>query len=147
MRSWCSGWSGCPGPEAAGLATALPTSDMAILTSFVPEGYTRLRRGSDPRQPPRIQVVGDYFRAMGIALMKGRYFTESDNAQGEPVAIVNHELASRYWPGENPIGKRLRLGASGMKTPWMTVVGEVADAKNSSPDRSRRAQFYSPVVQ
>lgn len=135
-----------PGTQAAGLATAIPTSDMAGLTAFVPEAYT----ASDGVPTPSaagIQVVGNYFRAMGISLLEGRYFTEADNAKGEPVTIVNRELANRYWPGENAIGRRLRLGTSGMKTPWMTVVGEVADAKKSSPDRSAGAQFYMPVVQ
>jgi predicted permease len=135
-----------PGTEAAGLSAALPTSNMAILTSFVPEGYTA-SNGVPTPSADGIMVVGDYFHAMGIALMRGRDFQESDNATSEPVAIVNRDLASRYWPGEDPVGKRLRLGTSGMKTPWMTVVGEVADAKDSSPDRGPGQQFYAPVVQ
>ncbi|HEX3663079.1 MAG TPA: ABC transporter permease [Acidobacteriaceae bacterium] len=135
-----------PATEDAGLATAIPTSEMAGLFSFLPEGYS----ASDGVPTPSAdasQVMGNYFRAMGIALLEGRYFTEADNAQGAPVAVVNHELATEYWPGENPLGKRLRLGTSGMKTPWITVVGEVADAKDASPDRKTGTQFYVPVVQ
>lgn len=135
-----------PGAEAAGMATAIPASDMAGLAGFVPEGYSALE-GAAPPTAADIPVVGDYFRAMGIPLLEGRYFTQADDAQGAPVVIVNHELAKQYWPGENPVGKRLRLGASGMKTPWLTVVGEVANAKNSSPDRSAGAVFYFPVLQ
>ncbi len=135
-----------PGIEAAGLAAAIPTSDMAVLTSFVPEGYTA-SNGVPTSSADGIVVVGNYFRAMGIALLQGRYFTKADDATAAPVVIVNHDLAARYWPGENPLGKRLRLGTFGMKTPWMTVVGEVADAKDSSPDRSAGQQFYAPVVQ
>ncbi|MGA8532024.1 MAG: ABC transporter permease [Acidobacteriaceae bacterium] len=135
-----------PGAEAAGLAKAIPTSDMAGLSGFVPDGYT-VSEGVPPPTAAAIPVVGDYFRAMGIALLKGRYFTDADNAQGELVVIVNRELAEHYWPGENPIGKRLRLGAAGMKTPWMTVVGEIADAKKASPDLGAGAQFYFPVLQ
>jgi predicted permease len=135
-----------PGAEAAGLATSIPASDMAGLAGFVPEDY-KASEGVPPPTAAAISVVGDYFRAMGIGLLQGRYFTDSDDAQGALVAIVNHELAAHYWPGENPIGKRIRLGAMGMKTPWMTVVGEIADAKKSSPDRNAGAQFYFPVLQ
>ncbi|HEY1807152.1 MAG TPA: ABC transporter permease [Acidobacteriaceae bacterium] len=135
-----------PGTEDAGLATAIPTSDMAALFTFLPEGYTAADGVPTP-SADAMQVVGNYFRAMGMTLLGGRYFTDADNPQGEPVTIVNHELASRYWPGDNPLGKRLRLGTSGMKTPWMKVVGEVSDAKDSSPDRIAQAQFYVPVVQ
>ncbi|MGC2499645.1 MAG: ABC transporter permease, partial [Acidobacteriaceae bacterium] len=134
-----------PGAEAAGMATAIPVTDMAGLAGFVPEGYQA--EGGPPPTAAVIPVVGDYFRAMGISLLQGRYFTDADDAQGAPVAIVNHELAEHYWPGENPVGKRLRLGASGMETPWITVVGEVADAKKSSPDRGAGVQFYFPVLQ
>ncbi|HEX3986742.1 MAG TPA: ABC transporter permease [Acidobacteriaceae bacterium] len=135
-----------PGAEAAGMATAIPASDMAGLAGFVPEGY-RVSEGAPPPTAEAIPVVGDYFRAMGIGLLQGRYFTEADDAHSERVAIVNHVLAALYWPGENPVGKQLRLGASGMETPWMTVVGEIADAKDSSPDRKAGAQFYFPVAQ
>lgn len=127
------------------MATAIPVTDMAGLAGFVPEGYQA--EGGPPPTAAVIPVVGDYFRAMGISLLQGRYFTDADDAQGAPVAIVNHELAEHYWPGENPVGKRLRLGASGMETPWITVVGEVADAKKSSPDRGAGVQFYFPVLQ
>ncbi|MGA7522744.1 MAG: ABC transporter permease [Acidobacteriaceae bacterium] len=135
-----------PGAEAAGMATAIPASDMAGLAGFVPDGYSA-SEGTPPPTAADIPVVGDYFRAMGIPLLQGRYFTGADDAQGALVAIVNRELAEHYWPGENPVGKRLRLGAAGMNTPWMTVVGEIADAKKASPDRNAGAQFYFPVLQ
>jgi predicted permease len=145
-RDLVQGLEQLPGAEAAGMATAIPASDMAGLAGFVPEGY-RASEGVPPPVAAAIPVAGDYFRAMGIGLLKGRYFTKADDAQSELVTIVNHELAEQYWPGENPLGKRLRLGALGMTTPWMTVVGEIADAKKSSPDRSAGAQFYFPVLQ
>jgi len=93
------------------------------------------------------QVIGDYFRAMGISLLHGRYFTEADNAENQLVLIVNHEFAEHYWPHQNPIGKRMRVGTQQAKTPWMTVVGEVADAKLTSPDADASEQFYQPVAQ
>jgi predicted lysophospholipase L1 biosynthesis ABC-type transport system permease subunit len=63
------------------------------------------------------------------------------------VVIVNKKLAEQSWPGEDPIGKRLRIGTETMKTPWATVVGEVADVKEQSPDVPSKQQYYVPVAQ
>jgi predicted permease len=135
-----------PGARAAGLANTIPMTgddNWAILA----EGYV------DPRGPDQIQraapfhVVGDYFRAMGIPLLRGRYFTDADNANSQLVAIVNHEFAEDYWPHQDPIGKRMRVGTLKQPTLWMTVVGEVADAKLEAPDEDARVQFYQPVAQ
>jgi predicted permease len=136
-----------PETRAAGLASTIPMTgdeNWAILA----EGYVD-PRGPDQRQlAAPFQVVGDYFRAMGIPLLRGRYFTDADDANGQLVAIVNHEFAEDYWPHQDPIGKRLRVGSSlKMPTLWMTVVGEVADAKLGTPDQDARVQFYQPVAQ
>lgn len=90
-------------------------------------------------------------------LLKSRYsaemvrsswhFTESDNADNQLVIIVNREFAEHYWPHQDPIGKRMRIGTLKAPTPWMTVVGEVADAKLTSPDADASEQFYQPVAQ
>jgi predicted permease len=135
-----------PETRAAGLASTIPMTgdeNWAILA----EGY--VPRGPDQRQlAAPFQVVGDYFRAMGIPLLRGRYFMDADNANSQLVAIVNHEFAEDYWPHQDPIGKRLRVGSSlKMPTLWMTVVGEVADAKLGTPDQDARVQFYQPVAQ
>jgi predicted lysophospholipase L1 biosynthesis ABC-type transport system permease subunit len=60
---------------------------------------------------------------------------------------VNHKFAQHYWPGQDPIGKRLRVGTPEMQTPWLTIVGEVADTKLSSPDEPSPEQYYIPVDQ
>src|SRR5208283_4356541 len=92
--------------------------------------------------PP--QVIGDYFRAAGIPLLRGREFTEADRADSPLVVIVNRTLAERYWPGQDPIGKRLKVGVPETPLPWMTVVGEIADVKQSSADADITNQFYQP---
>ena len=74
-------------------------------------------------------------------------FTESDDANNQLVVIVNREFAEHYWPHQDPIGKRMRVGTLKSGTPWMTVVGEVADAKLTSPDADASEQFYQPVAQ
>ncbi|MFZ3217014.1 MAG: ABC transporter permease [Candidatus Acidiferrales bacterium] len=134
-----------PGIESAGLTTVLPTTGDGI-EAFVADGYV------DPRGPDRTaaspsQVIGDYFKAIGIPLIRGRQFTEADTADNQLVVIVNREFAQHYWPHQDPIGRRMRVGTLKSGTPWMTVVGEVADAKLNSPDADALEQFYQPVAQ
>ena len=134
-----------PGVESVGLTSTLPTTGDGI-EAFVVEGYVD-PRGPDQTAASPSQVIGDYFKAIGIPLIRGRYFTESDNADNQLVVIVNHEFAEHYWPHQDPIGKRMRIGTLKSGTPWMTVVGEVADAKLTSPDADASEQFYQPVAQ
>ncbi len=134
-----------PGVETAGLTSTLPTTGDGI-EAFVVDGYVD-PRGPDQTAASPSQTIGDYFKAIGIPLIRGRYFTESDNADNQLVVIVNHEFAEHYWPHQDPIGKRMRVGTVKAPTPWMTVVGEVADAKLTSPDADASEQFYQPVAQ
>jgi predicted permease len=134
-----------PGVEDAALTSTLPATGDGI-ESFVAEGYID-PRGPDQTAASPSQVIGDYFRAMGIPLRHGRLFTEADNATNQLVVIVNHEFAQHYWPRQDAIGKRLRIGTQKQLTPWITVVGEVADAKLTSPDADASEQFYLPVAQ
>jgi len=134
-----------PGVEAVGLTSTLPMTGSGI-EAFVAEGYVDPRGGVESAASPS-QVIGDYFKAMGIPLVRGRCFTEADDANAQLAVIVNREFAEHYWPHQDPIGKRMRIGTSKMNTPWMTVVGEVADAKLGSPDEDAREQFYQPVAQ
>jgi predicted permease len=134
-----------PGVESVGLTSNLPTTGDGIW-SFVADGYVD-PRGPDQTAASPSQVIGDFFEAMGIPLIRGRYFTESDDAKSQLVVIVNREFAEHYWPHQDPIGKRMRNGTLKMATPWMTVVGEVADAKLTSPDADASEQFYQPVAQ
>ena len=71
----------------------------------------------------------------------------SDNAGSQLVVIVNHKLAEHYWPGADPIGKRLRQGTPESQTPWLIVVGEVADVKEGAPDDLDKEQWYQPSEQ
>lgn len=134
-----------PGVEAAGITTATPGRD-ADNTTFVPEGYV---------PPPNAglnlawngTVLGDYFQAAGIPLLRGRLFREGDNATAPLVVIVNHALAQKYWPNQDPIGKRLYIGVAGSLMPWQTVVGEVGDIKQDGADQATLPQFYQPASQ
>jgi putative ABC transport system permease protein len=89
------------------------------------------------------QVSGDYFRAMAIPLLQGRYFTPQDGPEFPPVAIINQTLAKRYWPGEDPIGKHLKgFDPRGRNDEWVTVVGLVADMRSHGLEHAPMAEIY-----
>jgi putative ABC transport system permease protein len=92
-------------------------------------------------------VKGDFFLTMGITLLRGRTFTDADNAKSQLVAVVNQKLSGHFWPGQNPIGKQIRWGTPNLSTPWMTVVGEVEDVKQDAPDQEASEQIYQPLEQ
>ncbi|HEX8882624.1 MAG TPA: ABC transporter permease [Candidatus Acidoferrum sp.] len=135
-----------PGVKFAGLSSFLPASGGTSSTVFIAEGYVA-PKGSGMNLATQVTVEGDYLQAMGVPLLSGRYFTPADTADTQLIAIVNHKLAEHCWPGSDPVGKRLRLGMQDAKIPWLTVVGEVADVKEASPDVTSRQQYYEPVEQ
>ena len=135
-----------PGAASVGTTSTLPALGNYGSQTFVVEGYTP-PPGADLNLATVSQVNGNFFQALGIPLVRGRLFTPNDRAGKQLVLIVNQKLAQHYWPGQDPIGKHLRLGTAEMQTPWMTVVGVVADVKLSSPDDKAREQYYTPVDQ
>jgi predicted permease len=130
-----------PGADGAGLTTFLPATGDNSSQTFVAEGFVP-PRGANLNLATSAQVTGDYFHAMGIPLLRGRYFTDADKAGTQLVLIVNQKLAQHYWPNQDPLGKRLHIGTPEMKTPWLTIVGEVADVKLSSPDEPTKEEYY-----
>jgi predicted permease len=136
---------GLPGVKSVGVTSFLPASGRNSNEAITPQGYTPPNKSFD--LATAIQVQGSYFQAMGIHLLRGRSFTEADNENSQLVTIINQKLAEQSWPGQNPIGKQLRIGTASMQTPWMTVVGEVADIKENSPDQPTKQEMYEPVHQ
>ena len=135
-----------PGVKSVGLTSFLPDGGSNSNSVFVAEGYVAPKdAGYDLATP--IQLEGDYLQAMGVPLLHGRFFTEDDKAGANLVVIVNRKLAEQSWPGQDPIGKRLRIGTATMQTPWATVVGEVEDVKEGAPDQPAKQQYYSTVAQ
>src|SRR5262249_4599285 len=136
------------GPDlvAAGAITwALPTAPGGARRITVPgEGDRELslavRRGFEA-------VTPGYFAACGIAVLNGRAFTEADRDSSDPVAIVNQALASALWPGLNPVGERLRLGAVGERAPIVTIVGIVSTVRRSPMHDVPIARVYVPYAQ
>jgi hypothetical protein len=135
-----------PGVTAVGVTSQLPAAGIQDGNGFVAEGYVS-PKGAAPNLSWASQVIGNYFRAAGIPLLRGRDFTEADQAGAPLVVIVNQSLAQHYWPGQDPIGKRLRWGLAETPSPWMTVVGVIGDIKQESADAPTREQIYQPAAQ
>jgi putative ABC transport system permease protein len=135
-----------PGAVTAGLTSFLPASNSNASETFMVEGYVP-PKGAGLNLATPIVVHGDYFHTMGIPLLRGRFFTDADRANAQLVAIVNRKLAQHYWPGQDPLGRRFRIGTREMQTPWLTVVGEIGDVKLGSPDTDTKEQFYQPLEQ
>ena len=136
-----------PGVESVGVTQQLPAAGDDGVSFFVADGYVQPQGAGMIVSWNSHEVMGNYFRAVGIPLLRGRDFTEGDNAKAPLVAVVNRTLAEHYWPGQDPIGKRLRWGVPASPTPWMTVVGEVGDIKQTAADADTQAQIYQPASQ
>jgi predicted permease len=136
--------SALPGVEAVGAATFAPVSGNVTSADVdTPE------RPAPPPEPGRSPAGADYttvdegyFRALRIPLAAGRGFTAADREGAPPVVVVNQTLARRFWPGENPLGKRLRVMGEARE-----VVGVARDAKYQRLDEEPTAFFYLPMAQ
>jgi putative ABC transport system permease protein len=84
---------------------------------------------------------------MGIPLKQGRYFESGDTERSLPVAIINETMAREYWPNDDPIGKRFKLGDPDEDVPWRTIVGIVADVRQMGVDEVVKAEMYMPYQQ
>jgi len=134
-----------PGVAYVGTNYQLPLSSVALAWEPIRiEGYVPKAAGADIIIASSAYVSPDYFSAMGMPLSAGRFFSDQDRQQTPPVVIVDENLAARFWPHEDAIGKRLRQGADG---PWRTVVGVVRDAKAYEADVSPPITTYFPVEQ
>jgi predicted permease len=135
-----------PGVEAVGITSQLPAAGQVSSSAFVAEGYVP-PKGAGLNLSWSSQVLGGYLRAAGVPLLRGRDFTAADRAGSPLVVIVNHTLAQHYWPGQDPIGKRFHWGLPETPLPWMTVVGEIGDIKQSAADADTQPQSYQPAGQ
>ena len=93
------------------------------------------------------EVFGDYFAAQGIPVIRGRVFSPADRADSPLVVVVNRTLAQRYWPGQDPISKRIHFGGKATAVPWLTIVGEIGDIRQGAADQDTGPQCYQPASQ
>ncbi len=137
-----------PGVRYAAAVSVLPESTNFDTTATQIEGHD-VAPGEEPYLD-RYIVTPDYFRTLSIPLVRGRLFTELDTGQRPPVALINETAARVYWPGQDPLGKRLRVGGFDVpmqKAPWRTIVGVVRDVYQYGLDGQRSAQLYFPHEQ
>jgi putative ABC transport system permease protein len=128
--------SALPGVEYAGTVSSLPMGIIRQSTDFIVEGKPETER--DTPSAAYANVSTDYLRAMGVSLLGGRYFTESDGPGAQPVTIVSESMARAWWRGTEALGRRIRFDGT-----WFWIVGIVKDVRQDSPDRAVRGQIYA----
>ena len=140
------GIAALPGVEAVGGNEALPMSNANWTRSFQVEGYQPPANTSGPWGDFRVATPG-YFETMGIPLKRGRTFDETDQAGGRRVAVVDEVLAKKYWPGQDPIGKRVGFQSRGDSVAWLDIVGVVGHVMQNSPTDDEHTQLYQVFSQ
>ncbi len=145
-RECLSRVSALPGVRAAGLTLSLPIEGSNWGSVFIVGDQPVPERAQLPSAAFN-PVSPGYFETMQIRLLKGRTFTQADNEQGVTVTVINETLAKRFWPNQDPIGKRLKQGWPENPNPWREVVGVVADVKLNGVDQATPMQAYLPLEQ
>ena len=135
-----------PGVHSAGINSGLPLRGNNWGRSLTVEGFPVLSVGEAPVINHCV-ISSDYFSAMGISLLKGRDFDQRDSFKAPKVTIIDERLAREYWPGEDPLGKRIRFGPPEDNEPWHTIVGVVGEVKHDRLDASTRKSVYLPYAQ
>jgi putative ABC transport system permease protein len=133
-----------PGVRSAGAAVTLPIGGDDFAAGFAVEGRPLPPPGQEPRAGYQVVTPG-YFAAMGIPIVAGRDFRAGDTPEAAPVVMVNQTFARQQWPGEDPIGRRMRIGRG--SGGWMTVVGVAGDIRHLGPATPPRPEFYQPHSQ
>jgi putative ABC transport system permease protein len=123
--------NGLSGVESAALTSNLPLSGETQegKSTFTVEGQSPAEQQRNPYLND-LRVSPAYLQAMGIALLRGRFFNGSDTAKTDRVGVVSRRLAERLWPGQDPIGKRLKVGGLDSKAQWTTIIGVASDVKH-----------------
>ncbi len=144
-----------PGVVAAGATNTIPFGGSYSDSVILAEGCL-MKPGESLISPYQVDVTPGYFEAMGVKLVKGRFFEDKDTAGALPVVIVDQKLARRFWPDQNPLGRRLYLPsdindllAVNEKTVFLTVVGVVSDVKLRDLTEGDKAvgAYYFPMAQ
>jgi putative ABC transport system permease protein len=137
---------------------ALPEVETVSAASAVPmttDGFSGTVSGENsivgpndlPVETEMRSVTPEYFRTLGIELLKGRAFTEADSVGTERVAIVDESFVRRFYPNEEPLGKRIKRGRLDSANPWLTVVGVARQVRDRRLDTASRVQAYFPFYQ
>jgi putative ABC transport system permease protein len=135
-----------PGVQGAGLISFLPLKDTGMFFSFSIEGRAAASDVDLPSAAFRV-ISPEYFGTMGIPLLRGRSFGEQDRKDSPTVTIINRAMAERFWPGEDPVGMRIKVGPPDAPNPWAVVVGVVGDVRQTMLESELKPQMYVPYTQ
>jgi predicted permease len=137
-----------PGVVAAGGVSSLPLSNMMAWGPITVEGRTAPASERFINVDQRV-ATPEYFRAMEIPLRRGRLFTDQDLPAAPRVVVIDERMANQIWPGEDPVGRRIRTGGidASSTAPWMTVIGVVGDVKQDTLDTDSRMAIYLAQTQ
>jgi putative ABC transport system permease protein len=133
-----------PGVQEVGAVSDLPLVEGGVFT-FIIEGRASASPQDDPVAVWRA-INPDYFRTMGMRLRRGREFTEHDQPGALEVIVINETMAASFWPGEDPIGKRVQIYDM-EPMPWREIVGVVNDTKEAGLGTPTRPEIYVPFAQ
>ncbi len=133
-----------PGVKNVGFGSDVPFTSIGDTNGYVIEGAPPLLPGQDNDALYR-EVTAGYLETIGGTLEEGRLLEDRDVGRSQPVVVINEFLAKRHWPGQDPVGKRLKL--SGSKEPWRTVVGIVKDIRERGLLLDMKPAVYVPVSQ
>jgi predicted permease len=134
---------------------AVPGAQLVAAADNVPfmrgtsSGTTTVENGGgiEETNVERSAVSPEYFSALGVPLVSGRSFVREDGPESEFVAIVSRGMAERYWPGEDPVGRRLKRGQQDSENPWLTIVGVAEEVRHQGLDIDPRPKMYMPYAQ
>jgi putative ABC transport system permease protein len=140
------GVRGLAGVKSAATITSLPMSGWNQSGSFRIEGR-QVAPGESSPHGDRWMASDDYYQTMGIPLVKGRYFDARDTAEAPGVAIISEGLARKYWPDEDPVGKRITFEGGQQQPRFREIVGVVGHVRNESLEGESRGQYYVPYAQ
>lgn len=135
---------GLPGVQYAAVARNLPLSGEDASLNFTVENRPVEASADQPRAKYRA-ASADYFKAMGIRLVKGRYFDRTDGEKTPGVVLINNTMARRFWPNEDPIGKRIKAGFDDSQ--WSTIAGIIGDVKHTGLGADVNAEMYYQYLQ
>ncbi len=140
-----SSLSEIPGASDVSAASTLPYSSISNSRVFTIQGQMR-ERGAGTNAI--VQTVSpEFFRLLGISLRQGRLITAADGEQAPRIALISETVARRYWPGQDPIGRHVKLGGPDSQEPWLTVAGVVGDVRYHWFDRGLPFTIYVPFAQ
>ncbi|HVT58810.1 MAG TPA: ABC transporter permease [Thermoanaerobaculia bacterium] len=137
-----------PGVEHAAAVFPLPLGGSDLVFECALEGRPTPKKGEEQHVAMRM-VSPDYFRALGIPLLRGRAFAEQDDLASPRVAIVNRAMAAKNWPGEDPVGRRVTFGddPADPRAKWWTVVGVVGDVRADKLALEPETEAYRSLLQ